>query len=216
MGPLWFAWALILLTLVWVVWTGTMSRAAPRSASPQAPVPRGRAWLLSAALLVGVAALTIRQWFPVGQNVLGLQLGYFAPYVFLFLLGARASVSRWLLFSSRLRKCPRNHAEQSRMLLRNGSSDLGREGPQSLALQPLGPKARPRKGRLWELFCNPLRATVHCSKRPSTQSSCKTFVQNKRHPGRPAQTGAPSRHLCGLLSGRDPSFSRENILFNPC
>lgn len=111
MGPLWFAWALILLTLVWVVWTGTMSRAAPRSASPQAPVPRGRAWLLSAALLVGVAALTIRQWFPVGQNVLGLQLGYFAPYVFLFLLGARASVSRWLLFSSRLRKCPRNHAE---------------------------------------------------------------------------------------------------------
>lgn len=95
MGPLWFAWALILLTLVWVIWTGTMSRAAPRSANPQAPVPSGRAWLLS-ALLVGVAALTIRQWFPVGQNVLGLQLGYFASYVFLFFLGCRSSASRWL------------------------------------------------------------------------------------------------------------------------
>lgn len=95
MGPLWFAWALLLFGLAWVVWIGTMSRAATRCADPQAPLPSGRTWLLS-ALLVGVAALGIRQWVPVGQNVLGLQLGYFASYVFLFFLSCRSSASRWL------------------------------------------------------------------------------------------------------------------------
>jgi len=58
-------------------------------------MPSSRAWILS-ALLVGCAALTIRQWVPVGHNVLGLQLGYFASYVFLFFLGCRASAGRWL------------------------------------------------------------------------------------------------------------------------
>ncbi|QHE85322.1 acyltransferase family protein [Hydrogenophaga sp. BPS33] len=95
LGPLWFAWALLLFTLAWILW----SRASPRTAWPrsgtQASMPSGPNWLLS-AVLVGLAALGIRQWIPVGQNVLGLQLGYFASYVFLFFLGCRASAGRWL------------------------------------------------------------------------------------------------------------------------
>ncbi len=95
MGPLWFAWALLLLALAWVLWVGVAPAAATRSAAVDSTLPSGRAWLLS-ALLVGCAALTIRQWVPVGQNVLGLQLGYFASYVFLFFLGCHASAGRWL------------------------------------------------------------------------------------------------------------------------
>lgn len=97
-GPLWFAWALLLFALawvVWVVWVRKMSSTATCRATREAPVPSARTWLLS-ALLVGAAALAIRQWIPVGQNVLGLQLGYFASYIFLFFLGCRASASRWL------------------------------------------------------------------------------------------------------------------------
>jgi len=94
-GPLWFAWALLLFALAWVVWARVAPATATRSAAVESTIPSGRAWLLS-ALLVGCAALTIRQWVPVGQNVLGLQLGYFASYVFLFFLGCRASAGRWL------------------------------------------------------------------------------------------------------------------------
>ena len=51
-------------------------------------------WLLS-AVGVGAAALAIRQVVPVGVNVIGLQLGYFASYVFLFCLGLAAWRYNW-------------------------------------------------------------------------------------------------------------------------
>jgi hypothetical protein len=102
-GPLWFAWALLLFTAVWLAWRGLRgtvpSQAGPLhlqpSTSAQAPVPGDRAWLL-AALGVGAAALAVRQWVPVGETRLGLQLGYFASYVFLFALGCAAWRHRWL------------------------------------------------------------------------------------------------------------------------
>lgn len=95
MGPLWFAWALLLFALAWVIWARATQGKARSSPLRDEALPSGRAWLVS-AVLVGFAALTIRQWVPVGQNVLGLQLGYFASYVFLFFLGTRASTGRWL------------------------------------------------------------------------------------------------------------------------
>lgn len=95
MGPLWFALALLLFTFAWVLWTRARQGMAQPVSRTEEPLPGWRAWLLSAAL-VGLAALTIRQWVPVGHNVLGLQLGFFASYVFLFFLGTRASASRWL------------------------------------------------------------------------------------------------------------------------
>ena len=66
-----------------------------RAPEPQRPVPALRAWLC-AALAVGAAALGIRQVIPVGEQVWGLQLGYFASYVFLFALGCVASRDQWL------------------------------------------------------------------------------------------------------------------------
>jgi fucose 4-O-acetylase-like acetyltransferase len=91
-GPLWFAWALLLFALAFVAWR----RVRPGPATPPGrAMPSSGAWLL-AALAVGTAALGIRQIVPAGESVLGLQLGYFASYVFLFALGCVAWSHRWL------------------------------------------------------------------------------------------------------------------------
>lgn len=91
-GPLWFAWALLLFAAGFVIWRHL--RPEP-PADAQRPLPASPAWLM-AALGVGAAALALRQFVPVGENVLGLQLGYFASYVFLFALGCVAARHRWL------------------------------------------------------------------------------------------------------------------------
>jgi hypothetical protein len=58
-------------------------------------VPAGYWWLLS-ALGTGVVALAIRQFVPTGENVIGLQLGYFATYIFLYVTGIAAWRYDWL------------------------------------------------------------------------------------------------------------------------
>jgi hypothetical protein len=92
-GPLWFAQALLLFSTGYVVWR------IYRSGKPQLPVdsplPSHFAWFVS-ALGVGAGALLIRQWVPVGGSFSGLQLGYFASYIFLFALGTVAWRRNWL------------------------------------------------------------------------------------------------------------------------
>lgn len=90
-GPLWFALALLLFTFGWVLWAG-WGRDRPRMAPAPAVVdlPPQRMWILT-ALCVGCGALLIRIWMPVGQEVAGLQLGYFASYIFLFYFGCHAA-----------------------------------------------------------------------------------------------------------------------------
>jgi peptidoglycan/LPS O-acetylase OafA/YrhL len=94
-GPLWFNQALLMFSLAycaWRVWFG-----APLTSAQRAPraVPSYGWWLLS-ALGVGAAALAIRQVVPTGVNVIGLQLGFFASYIFLFALGIAAWRHDWL------------------------------------------------------------------------------------------------------------------------
>lgn len=94
-GPLWFAEALLIFSLTYCLirrvlgWPLSSARPEPR------PLPRGRTWLLS-ALLTGIAALAIRQFFPVGENVASLQLAYFAAYIVLFAAGIAAWRHDWL------------------------------------------------------------------------------------------------------------------------
>jgi hypothetical protein len=94
-GPLWFNQALLMFSLAycgWRAWFGSPLTSAERSPRP---VPSSGWWLLS-AFGVGAAALAIRQVVPVGVNVIGLQLGYFASYIFLFCLGIAACRHDWL------------------------------------------------------------------------------------------------------------------------
>ena len=94
-GPLWFAQALLLFAAAAMVWTWLRPvPPAPRPAGT-APWPADAA-LLGAALVTGAAALALRTAWPVGVNVWGLQLGYFASYVVLFGFGAIAARRRWL------------------------------------------------------------------------------------------------------------------------
>jgi len=94
-GPLWFAQALLIFSLVYCGWRATLG--APLEGSQREPrvVPKGYWWLLS-ALATGVAALAIRQFVPTGENVFGLQLGYFATYIVLFAVGIVAWRFDWM------------------------------------------------------------------------------------------------------------------------
>jgi peptidoglycan/LPS O-acetylase OafA/YrhL len=94
-GPLWFAQALLIFSLIYCAWRPLFGSPLTQSGRAPKPVPAYRWWLLS-ALGVGSAALAIRQFVPVGQNVFGLQLAYFASYIFLFALGTAAWRHDWL------------------------------------------------------------------------------------------------------------------------
>ena len=93
-GPLWFAQALLLFSLGYCAWRASFGSSLARIERPSRPVPAWRFLLLS-ALGVGAAALAIRQFVPTGVNVFGLQLGYFAAYVFLFGVGIAAWRYDW-------------------------------------------------------------------------------------------------------------------------
>lgn len=99
-GPLWFAQALLIFSLVYCMWRAALVSAGLGPTLDQTerrarPVPSGWLWLLS-ALAVGAASLEIRQFVPVGENVFGLQLGYFAGYIVLFAVGIAAWRNDWL------------------------------------------------------------------------------------------------------------------------
>jgi peptidoglycan/LPS O-acetylase OafA/YrhL len=94
-GPLWFAQALLIFSLVYCGWRKMFGAPLAESQRVARAVPGG-GWWLGSALATGVAALAIRQWVPTGVNVIGLQLGYFATYVVLFVVGIAAWRFDWL------------------------------------------------------------------------------------------------------------------------
>lgn len=89
MGPLWFCWALLIFSGLFVL----LSRMRLKVELCAVPTP---AVLLLSAVLVGLAAFVVRLAVPVGHNVLGLQLGYFVSYVVLFVVGCAAARHRLL------------------------------------------------------------------------------------------------------------------------
>jgi peptidoglycan/LPS O-acetylase OafA/YrhL len=98
-GPLWFAQALLIFSLGYCAWRAALGTklnpSLTQAERTPRPVPAARWWMLS-ALGVGLAALAIRQFVPVGVNVFGLQLAYFAAYIFLFAAGIAAWRYDWL------------------------------------------------------------------------------------------------------------------------
>ncbi|MGA9072356.1 MAG: acyltransferase family protein [Terracidiphilus sp.] len=94
-GPLWFAQALLIFSLAYCAWRAIFGSPLAESGRLSIAIPAPRWWLLS-ALGTGVAALGIRQFVPTGVNVFGLQLGYFATYIVLFVVGIAAWRYDWL------------------------------------------------------------------------------------------------------------------------
>jgi hypothetical protein len=92
-GPMWFAEALLIFAFGYSVWSAIRKNT---SAVPKfAPVPASYLWLLS-GLGVGLAALILRQFFPIDRRVAGVWLGNFAPYIFFFCIGIKARGADWL------------------------------------------------------------------------------------------------------------------------
>jgi peptidoglycan/LPS O-acetylase OafA/YrhL len=91
-GPLWFAEALLAFSL-WYVVVRRIGGPHPGAAQTarSTPVPSWLAWFVC-ALIVGAAALGIRQVFPIGKSL----YGYWAMYIFLFIVGTRARRRDWL------------------------------------------------------------------------------------------------------------------------
>lgn len=94
-GPLWFAQALLIFSLAYCAWRAAFGAALGDALRSPRGVPSYRWWLLG-ALGTAAGALAIRQVVPVGENVFGLQLGYFAGYIFLFAVGIAAWRYDWL------------------------------------------------------------------------------------------------------------------------
>jgi peptidoglycan/LPS O-acetylase OafA/YrhL len=94
-GPMWFVEVLLVFSLAYCAWRALFG--APMNARERTPrpVPPGGAWLLT-AFLTGIAALAIRQLFPVGVIVVSFQFAYFATYIVLFALGIAAWRYDWL------------------------------------------------------------------------------------------------------------------------
>lgn len=94
-GPLWFTQALLIFSLGYCAWRAVLGSPLVQIERTEKPLP-GYLWWLLSAVGVGAVALAIRQFVPTGQNVIGLQLGYFSSYVFLFSLGIAAWRYDWL------------------------------------------------------------------------------------------------------------------------
>jgi fucose 4-O-acetylase-like acetyltransferase len=94
-GPLWFAQALLIFSFAYCAWRAIAGAPLAHTERTSRAVPTYLWWLISA---VGVAlcALAIRQFVPTGKNIIGLQLGYFSSYVFLFALGIAAWRNDWV------------------------------------------------------------------------------------------------------------------------
>jgi peptidoglycan/LPS O-acetylase OafA/YrhL len=93
-GPLWFAQALLIFSLVYCAWCASFG-GLTQPTQRQKPLPAYPWWLLS-AIAAGALNVAIRQFVPVGKNVFGLQLAYFAPYIFLFAIGIAAWPRAWI------------------------------------------------------------------------------------------------------------------------
>ncbi|KVL03305.1 acyltransferase [Burkholderia cepacia] len=96
-GPMWFAEALLMFSVAAVLAHIASRRTAARESNRPVrnPFPSDRT-LAAAALFTGIAALALRARWPVGTNVWGLQLGYFASYIVLYAAGCRTARMHWI------------------------------------------------------------------------------------------------------------------------
>ncbi|NVN87373.1 MAG: acyltransferase [Rhodopseudomonas sp.] len=95
-GPLWFAEALLIFSAAALLWHLAVRRGNETSAETSLSAFPSNRTLAIAAIVTGGAAFALRLWWPVGADIWGLQLGYFAGYTVLFVAGCIAADRRWL------------------------------------------------------------------------------------------------------------------------
>jgi fucose 4-O-acetylase-like acetyltransferase len=95
-GPLWFVEALLLFSLVYMVWRLGGRTAVPSSAESFKPPSISPLAVL--ALSLGIVSFLVRVWKPIGWSYepLNFQLPFFPQYVVMFILGIIAYRRQWL------------------------------------------------------------------------------------------------------------------------
>jgi Acyltransferase family len=88
-GPPWFCEALLIFAAAYLAARFVFGRPG-RFAFPS------NRMLLLAAIVTGAVAFLLRLQWPVGVNVLALQLGFFASYIVLFAAGCLGAEARWI------------------------------------------------------------------------------------------------------------------------
>lgn len=92
-GVLWFVAALLLFTLIYVLWRIIIKKDGSKNfAAPSASI------IILHAIIVGIISFIVRTAFPVGWVLkpLGFQLGHFSQYIVLFIFGLVAYKNNWL------------------------------------------------------------------------------------------------------------------------
>ena len=93
-GPLWFTQALLIFAIGYIAWNSSASSF--RSNGHLARTFPSNPVIAHALLATGATAFALRLVWPVGTQAFGLQLGYFASYVVLFVAGCVGYKGKWL------------------------------------------------------------------------------------------------------------------------
>jgi glucan biosynthesis protein C len=93
-GPLWFALALLLFSIIYAGWR-LLFKTGPSPVNEK-PIIITHAGVLAVIAVISVVAFLIRWGQPIGTAVLNMQLGFFAQYIILFILGIVAYRQNWL------------------------------------------------------------------------------------------------------------------------
>ena len=94
-GPLWFVAALLIFSLVYVLWR-LLPLPGINVARSDSKAPSN--WAIATfALALGVLTFVVRIWIPVGQqfDLLGFQLAHFVQYIAMFIVGILAYRGDW-------------------------------------------------------------------------------------------------------------------------
>ena len=91
-GPLWFALALLIFSMLYAVIRKCVAR---KSLTSNTCFPKFTN-ILALILLISVCAFIIRIVQPIGTNVYNMQLGFFSQYIFLFIVGIYCKRNDWL------------------------------------------------------------------------------------------------------------------------
>jgi len=91
-GPLWFLLALLVFNAVYTLVSMVIKDSAPKKSIP---FPSVKVLLLTATL-IGLVTFGIRQIFPIGTLIFGLNFGYFPAYIVLYIAGIIAYRNQWL------------------------------------------------------------------------------------------------------------------------
>ncbi|HVN54787.1 MAG TPA: acyltransferase family protein [Anaerolineaceae bacterium] len=91
-GPLWFALALLIFSIVYALYR---LAAASRKPAPAAKVKVTSARLVGLTLAIALLAFLLRLVQPLGTSILNMQIGFFSQYLILFPVGILAYRQGW-------------------------------------------------------------------------------------------------------------------------